>query len=424
MNLSSGKDFDRIICGNHSKSYCARTSFFSSKRSQKDASSASNLIALLGLLMILYILFVPPAEREELLEGDQSSSGSDDSQDGRLETVLLEENPGKLVRSPEEDFEYSLPSFTLKESTYSSVLAEENPFIVDRSWFSDSSEKIEFTMPSVKDAVKVLLTFDVGPEPEGDLKISLNGDEIFMASLDEGPIDPITLPEEQLRGNNTLTLTSSLPGFSFWSSTTYRIRGLSIAGKFYEPEDLESSHKFFLDDEVLDNIDSTRLTFSPTCNKETVGQLSINMNGQSIFSSIPDCNTLNRVNFNPELLEKENTISFISAEGDYTISLGEITASLGDVDNPRYSFHLSEEDHESLKSGDRAMKLSLELQDDESFKEAYVLVNSVKYFLNTRENGFSRTIRHEVLREGRNTVEIQPLNDFEAIGLEAAIYNE
>ena len=372
--------------------------------------------------MIMYILFVPPAEREELLEGRPSVEDPDDPHPDRLVRTLIDEEPGKLVRSPTEDFEYSLPSFTLRESTYSSVLLDENPFIVRRSWFADSSRHFEFSLPSVSDTVRVLLTFEVGHAPEGDLEILLNGQEVFQGMLGEGPIKPLELPLGYLRDSNTLTLRSSLPGFRFWSSNAYRISGLTLAGDFYNPDDLESSHTFFIEDKDVENLDSARMTFSASCDRETVGKLSITMNGQSIFSSIPDCNTLNRVNFNPDMLERENTVNFVSTGGDYTISLGKIMARLGDIENPRYNFELSRDDYRDLEAGRKQLRVYLDLQDDERFKQAYVLVNSVRYFLDTRDNRFEETIRHEVLREGRNSVEIMPLNDFDAIGMKVNLY--
>ncbi len=422
MNLSSEKGFRRTKCANQTKQTSTSTRIFST-RAQKDASSAANLIALLGLFMIMYILFVPPAEREALLD-DPPVEDPDTPHVGRLVKTLIDEEPGELVRSPAEDFEYSLPSFTLRESTYSEVLLSENPFVVRRSWFSDSAKELEFSVPSVKDTVRLLLTFEVGSRPRGDLEILLNGYRIYHGLPDEGPMDPIEIPRDKLRDKNRLTLRSSLPGLMFWSATEFRIRGLKLAGDFYDPADLESSHTFFISEQELDVLESARMTFSPSCDRDKVGRLSINVNGQSIFSSIPDCNTLNRVSFNPDILEEENEIAFISTGGDYTISLGKVTGRLGEMEAPRYAFELSESEYRSLMSRSKSLKVSMGLQDDDRFKEAYVLVNSVRYFLNTRDGSFEQVVDPEVLRKGRNVIEIKPLNSFEAVSLKAGLYRD
>ena len=424
MNLSSEGYHASSIFDNQDRTFSKKinhTEIFSrkpSKKGQKDAASAANLIALLGLFMILYILFVPPAERDALLDGTRTDTDSSSSDNGvAYIRTLLSEQPGDLVRLPQQDFEYAIPSFTLRESTYSKVLVEENPFIVRRSWFSDDSKQIEFSVPSVRDTIRLLLTFSVDSNPKGDLEIILNGNRIYHASPGEGPIVPLEIPVEHLRDRNVLTLSSSLPGMRFWDSTNFRIRGLSIAGDFYEPEDLENYNNFFMTENEVNNLESSRLTFSPSCTRETVGRLSININGQSIFSAIPDCNTLNRINFDSKILQEDNIISFVSSGGDYTISLARITARLDEVEFPRYNFELSEREYNEINSNRNYIRVKIDLQDDERFKEAYVLVNSVKYFLNTRSNSFETKVEPSVLRQGRNVIELQPLNTFTALNL-------
>ena len=399
-----------------------RSSLSSKKRAQRDAASAANLVALLGLFLILYILFVPPAERDLLLSGRTETPG-DTPSDGALVSYLVNTQPGRLNYIFKSEFDHQIPSFTLRESKYSNILAEENSFVLHRSWFSNQAHSIQFSVPSVRQATSLKLTFNVNAQPKGNLIISLNGNVFFNRELNGGMVNPITIPIDLLSSENTLEFMLSPADLVFWRANNYQITDLLLAGDFLETSTLENSHRFFLSDVEKGNIGEARLLFSPSCNRNTVGRLSIFLNGQSIYSSIPDCNSLTNVFFNPNILEDENIITFSSAEGEYLISLANVKTRITDQEYPTYYFELPESTYEKLRSGRQYLEIEMSLQDDERFKEAYILVNSVKFFLNTRTNEFSRKIPHEVLEKGTNSIQIQPLNSFEVIRLRVGLYD-
>ncbi|MFW6231311.1 MAG: hypothetical protein ACOC32_04805 [Nanoarchaeota archaeon] len=414
MNFGSKADFTSVYA-HHSR--------LRSRRAQRDAGSAANLVALLGVFIILYVLFVPPADRDELLNGG-GTDGDDDDDDFDLVSYLINTQPGELHYFYDDDFEHPLPSFYLRESQYSEVLAEENPFSLRRSWFSDARKAIRFDVPSVRQASSLKMSFTVDNEPKGNLIILFNGEEIFNKRLDSGQITPITLPKEMLADSNALDFLLSPPDLAFWEANNYEISGLTVTGDFVDLTTLENSQKFFLEEIEKGNIGEARVLFSPNCNKNTVGKLTIMLNDESIYSAIPDCNALNTVYFDPAILvDSENVIRFSSAQGEYTMSLVNVKTQITDEEYPTYRFELTESTYDKLRSGDQYINVTLEMQDDEQFKEAYLLVNTVKFFIETNDNVYWRKIPDEVLEEGTNTVEIRPLNSFEAIRLKVGLYD-
>ncbi len=395
--------------------FSSRNSF---KRSQSDASSAANLIALLGIFIVIYILAVPPAERDALLGDDPVH----DDENGEDVDSLLDERPGLLEYVPDDEKEHSIPSFTLRESSYSTTLMEANPFSIRRSWFSHNRREFDFSISSVDELTRAIMSFDVDDEIKGELIITLNGHEIYSGKRRSGLQSALEIPVEYLSSENTLEFSLSAPDLRFWEANRYGINALRIAGDFTDRSDLEDTHNFLLSEDEYGNIERSRLRFTPDCNRDSVGRLTILMNSETIYSSIPDCNTLNRVDFNPDVLQKENEIAFISSEGEYRISQINVQNFLSDVEHPRYSFEISDSDYDAIQSGARRLKVSLELEDDERFKEANVLVNSVNFFMNTRENNFEKEIPKEVVRRGRNTIKVDPMNTFELVRLKADIY--
>ena len=404
---------------------CARTpyfSLFSSRKGQRDAGSAANLIAMLGLFLILYILFVPPAERDLLLSGGTQPPGETPS-DGALISYLINTQPGKLHYFFESDFEHPIPPFTLRESKYSNILYRDNSFVLRRSWFSNTGHEIKFSLPSVRDATGVKLTFDVTGNPKGNLMISLNGRLFFNRELSSGMVNPIDLPLEYLSSENVLEFLLSPADIVFWRPNNYQIADFVLAGDFIDPTNLENSHRFFLNDLEKNNLGEARLLFSPSCNRHEVGKLSVLINGQTIYSAIPNCNNLNNIHFLPNILQDENIITFVSTEGEYLISLGNIRTRITDKEQPTFYFEIPSSTYEKLRTQRQYIELELSLQDDEKFKEAYILVNSVKFFLNTRTNSHTRRIPFEVLEQGTNSIQIQPLNSFEVIRLRVGLYD-
>jgi hypothetical protein len=388
-----------------------------SKRAQVDASGAATLIAYVALFVVLYILFVPPETRKELLEeGDVTLSGD-------LISYLVDTQPGKLQYFFDDEFDHFISTFMLRETSFSNVLVEENPFTLQRSWFSDKRKSISFTVPSVRDTTKLLLTFSVDAQPKGNLIILLNGDEVFNKALTQGDVNPITLPLNLVSSSNKLEFVLSPPDLAFWKSNRYEISGARLVGDFVDASTSQNVQKFYLEEIEEDNLGESRLIFSPSCNQNSVGKLTVNLNGANIYSSIPDCDSLNTVHFLPDILQKENLLAFSSSEGEYMMSLINVKTKITDKDYPTYYFEVTDSTFDNLLDETQYVNLSVHMQDDENFKEAYVLVNSVKFFLDTRENVYSKVIPAEVLQIGTNTVQIQPLNSFEVIRLKVGLYD-
>lgn len=406
-------------------SVSTRSNSIFSRKAQSTASGAANLISLLALIIVLYILFVPPDVREELLDGS-SSSDSDDgiTISGNLISYLVDKQPGELEVTPQYYFDHNIPYFNLKENKYSNALVEENPFQIKRSWFSNKNKIVNFAIPSIRETQNLMMSFSVA-NPKGNLIIKLNGNEIFNQELSDNLISPIELPIDFIGEENTLEFVASPPDLAFWRSNRYDISSLYVTGDFVDKSSLDNSHKFFLEKPEFENIEKSWLIFAPLCDVNNVGKLSIHINGQSIYSAIPDCSDGNVVYFNPNVFkEYENVISFASAEGEYAIDLANVRTRLDEIEYPKYYFELSDSTYDEIKDGDQYINVSMMMPDDDEFKEAYILVNSVKLgFIDTRENSYSKVIPRQVLQEGTNTIAIEPLNTFDVISFHVGLYD-
>ena len=75
---------------------------FISSRKAQDASSAATLIAVIALLIVFYLLFIPPSFRDQILEGNATTTtqaGAD-----ALNETILRASPGTLSKISSEFF--------------------------------------------------------------------------------------------------------------------------------------------------------------------------------------------------------------------------------------------------------------------------------------------------------------------------------
>lgn len=311
-------------------------------------ASASNLIIAITVLIVLYILFLPPSDRAALL-GDQATTVTTPATSydvlpgdliaGGRETVFSTV-PGRIEFSALNSLEVPLNAFTLYRTTDARVIEEFNPIHVKNGIGDRTVRTIDFTIPNLQNTDNVRLSFRA-PRHEGVLTITLNGHEIYEYDITTSSPEPIRLRSDLLDTRNELTFSVSGVGWQFWRTNEYSLDSIKITGDITDTTRQASMNSFHITEEQARNLETARMKFHPQCRESDVGRLTIRLNNREVFSAIPDCATLNFVDFTPNLLlPGRNTVDFATDRGSYLIDL--ISISMGFKGNhiPVYYFDL------------------------------------------------------------------------------------
>ena len=124
-----------------------------------NAGNAAALILVIMIIMVVYILVLPPAEREKLLEGNETEQDNGDDENGVETIVLLEEHVGRLDYVSEREYDHSIPSFYLYKTTNAVELRKVNPFVVRSAVFQTNSHNVTFSIRDLANTKNVMLTF-------------------------------------------------------------------------------------------------------------------------------------------------------------------------------------------------------------------------------------------------------------------------
>ena len=377
---------------------------------KKAQVNAAVLVAIIAGLIILYVLFLPAEETEKFLEEDFQEDENDEGDDEEEERVLLEESPGTLPYIKENEMEHIIPPMNLFISTSSEVIKDVNAIYIKNGMFDKKSKIVQFAVPD--NSENLILSFDVA-QSEGMLEVKLNGYELFNGQV-SGNIDPISLPKAALREDNNIKLSVSDVGFMFWKTNEYTIENLKIIGDVTDTSSRKGTGSFFLEGSEADNIKSAKLKFFPDCEVRRVARLDILINNYDILSSIPDCGMLQTVEFSPFILvEGENRIEFRTDKGQYLIDRIVVKTELKDTPSYVQYFELDAGDIENIEDDDLDVNMTLVFIDDETEKEADIIINGRKTTMPlTEEIAYSRNIDPYV-EEGTNAIKILPKKTLE-----------
>lgn len=315
------------------------------KKSQRSIGAPQLIIAIV-VLVILYILFLPPQDRAELL-GDQTTtvttSGTASSSSPKLvqgrETLLLE-TPGKIDYSALNELEIPLNAFTLYKTVNAQVLEEFNPIYVKNGVGDKSSKNISFELANLENLDNLQLSF-TAKKHSGVLSIRLNGNSIYEFDLETSTPQPIKLKKNMLAKENSIEFSVSNVGWKFWITNEYSLEDIKIIGEVTDTSRQESFNTFYLSEKQGKNLENARLEFNPECKSNDVGKLNINLNDRTIFSAIPDCGSLNFVDFAPNMVfVGKNKIDFSTEKGSYLIDLIKVELDFEDNQIPVYYFDI------------------------------------------------------------------------------------
>jgi len=308
---------------------------------------APNLIIAITVLIILYILFLPPGDRASLL-GDQTTTVTAPSQvingqDQQYiaytgEETLIEEVPGTIDYTALNEIEIPLNSFTLFKTVDAEVLEEFNPFYIKNGVGDASPKNLSFEILNLENVNNVILSFTT-TKHEGMLTINLNGNTVYQFDISTSTPEPIKLKKDLLTTQNNLEFFIDGVGWQFWKTNEYSFENVKIIGDVTDISRQESLNSFFISEEQGESIENARLEFHPDCATADVGKLTIQLNDRTIFSAVPDCGTLNFVQFAPNMIFiGKNKIDFSTDRGSYLIDLITIELEFEDNTIPVYYF--------------------------------------------------------------------------------------
>jgi hypothetical protein len=382
------------------------------------AMAAAALIVVITLLIIGYILFLPPAEREKLLEGGEENETEAEEE---KEFVLISEIPERLYPITQREFEQELPSVNIFIKEEATEVKKTDSLFVSRSLFSDKKAVIEFEILNMDDTKDVLLNFLV-EESRGRLVIRLNDLEIYNKEITTANIKPIKLDELLIQGTNVLEFSTLSPGVAFWRTNKYSLEDILITGTALDRGAQESKLTFFMTQEEREYIKRVKLHFFPDCQIVEVGKLNIWINNHELHSAVPDCGMPNRpIEFSPDkLVPGENWLIFETEKGSYFIEQIRLTSELERIEAKVYYFSLTQDEYDDVADNIRDAILYMRFTDDESAKEARILVNGNAVGLDQTEIEFSRDVSEYVVK-GNNAVKIEPDEVLDIVELEVRL---
>jgi len=367
---------------------------------------AVTLIGAITLLFIFYILFLPPESREELLKGTNVS--------GTLgASTLLDESPGRLEFTEKGVFDHPLSNMYLSETKNAHVIAAENPFTVTHGWFSEQRKTMTFTITDIEHTDNVILSFQA-PKRAGALVVLLNNQPIFQGQLNVQNPTPLVLPKQLLTPVNQVEF--SVTGGTF-STQEYSLADIKIIAEIAEAEKQTAINTFTSSGPEIDHFDSAFLDFYAICEQETIGPLHIELNGKTIYSSTPACDSLNRQDlYKEDLLRGKNTLLFTSTKGTLRLEQLRERTILKPAKTFIDYFTITSDQYDDIIHGNTDIVLHIEFVDDKQNKQSQLNVNGKYTIIDQDDPTFEKEITTQV-HEGNNYIELKPLTELNIVRL-------
>ncbi len=392
-----------------------------SKRAQ-EGTAVTGIIIVIALFMVFYILFIPPAEREQLLNQNNTNNGNlPPTSPYAIE--LLAESPGLVT--PLSDFAtvHRIPSVNVFLRSEPKIITLAQNLQVSKSVFSGSSPLLRFQTEDLEETTKVTLFFSVD-QSNGELRVKVNGDTIYSEEIKNSGIKVIEIAKSYLQNNNNLELSVSSPGIAFWQTNKYSLKDIGIKQEF-ERKNNEETRTFTITSTEKSRLTSVKLKYTQQCNAQIPGNiahLEIMINEQRMHSAKISCiTTEEELDVSSSLLnEGLNTITFRLEKGDFSFNLIKLETNSRESNNPTYFFSLSQEQYNAVKRNERKLNLILILDRAVKLKNARILVNTNEILMQTDKTLFESNLKDYVV-EGTNFVKVIPINSFNIVGLKATL---
>jgi hypothetical protein len=376
------------------------------KRGQA-AAGAAVLLAIIAGLLVMFIILIPPVDRAALL-GDQSYSAGKPIDSSVTQRNLLTVNPGRVDYLALNEIEHPLPVVNIFNKKESKILAEKNMAYAKRGVFTEEVSEFKFSVDDLKNTRGVLLSFNVA-KARGNLAVTLNNEVIFSGPVEVGNLAPLSLADNSLKQENVVTFAVSSPGAAFWRTHEVVLEDIQVVGDVTKLDTQFSKNVFLVSDTEKKNMERVVLKFQPSCTYNEVGKLLVYVNGNEVYSGVPDCDlAMVPLEFSPNLIsDGQNEVVFKTEEGRYILSHVNVVSKLKEVDFPTYYFELSNGDYQSLQSKTKRLRLTSNFVDVTALKSGAYIFNG-----HTRNFDTKEVIDNEDLSDiavmGSNSLKIKP----------------
>jgi len=381
------------------------------KRGQA-ASGAAALIGIMTLIFLFYIIFLPPGERQELLQEEVTEEG-----DTIVTGFLLNEAPGRLAFTEQEKFDHLIPNIALVETRYAAILGRESPFTVKKSVWGEDTKSFRFNVEDLQNTQNVMLNFQV-LQGKGILHVELNGETIYENRIEVQNPPPIQIPKNLLRETNLLFF--KVMG-DFMETKRYSLTDVKVLADITDKTAQEATNTFRISETEYDNLENSYLDFYPICDQTEAGVMRILVNGKTIYSAVPACESPNRQElYLEDLRVGKNTVVFEIEKGAYRIENIRVRNTVKPTKAFIDFFDVSETLYDQIVDGDAHVLLRVEFVDDRDTKQAEVNVNGRLDAINQYKPVYEREIS-AIVRDGNNYIEILPLTDMNIAKLQVRV---
>jgi hypothetical protein len=386
-----------------------------SSRKAQDASHAATLIAVIALLIIFYLLFIPPSFRDQILEGNGTTTTG---AKGFVNETILKASPGTLSRISSEEIEHNIPSLTLYSRTESKTFGTMSLLSVKSSIFGKKTSALQFTLDDLENTDNVLLSF-VDKKMKGALMVTVNGNLVFNEEVTTENPEPIRIGKQFLvQGENKIDLSAEPAGFRFWRVNRHNLGNVQISGEVKDISRQKSLNIFIVSATEKSNVKRAIMRFTPDCITGKTGKLNVLINQHSVYYSVPDCGGRVVIEFTPDALrEGENTITFDSEEGSYLIDLISISSEMKEVLQPAQYFEITADTMKDVRDGKYSVMLNIKFTEADEQKSGRININGRETSLFQTEASYKKNINDYII-EGNNAIKIIPETTLEIVTLE------
>ncbi|MFW6312166.1 MAG: hypothetical protein ACOC1K_08025 [Nanoarchaeota archaeon] len=383
------------------------------KKAQQSGKEAAAFIVVITVMIVLYIMFLPAQDRNELLnQGNthDSNNNNDDDNDLIYNLTLVDEIPGRLDYLGTKEYEHEIPSVNLLSKTDAKIIQKISPFIIKNNWFEKKQSSFDFNIDNPQNSDNVKLSFNA-PTSKGILTITLNDQIIFEKEAETKNLPPVNLPKSALQQSNTLTFSVSGVGIAFWTTNKWSFENTLITADITDKTGFDSESIFTISPTEYFNLEKSELFFATDCSSSEIGKLTIQINGDLVYSAIPDCGPGNPpIDITNSIKRGKNTLELTNDKGQILIEQIRIKNDLKEMPYPVYYFELSDKQYNDIIEEDAQINMTARFTDDYEFKEARIYINGLRTYMTTRENEYVADIS-PYIEEGSNSIKIEPYGD-------------
>lgn len=391
------------------------------------AAGAAVLLVIIAAFIVTYIILIPPADRQELLGSSSSSSGG--SVGGKVgttglvsQTNLMTVAPGRVDYLAQKDLEHTLPDITLTSRSNSKILAEKASVLATKGIFSEKKSSFSVTFSDLGNTENVLLTY-TPKVAEGMMTVFLNGQEIYSGKVNIKSPKPLFLAKSALEEQNVIEFAVSSPGLAFWRTNELVLEDVRIIGDVQDVDAQVSKSLFSVSDVEKKGMEKAILKFLLDC-VELAGKLKVLLNGNEVYSGVPDCSSPQLTfELSPSLFyEGQNTLLFSIEKGSVILSHPKIQTKLKEVVYPTFYFQVSLEQFQAVKNLKKKVYLTADFVEVVDAKNGEFVLNGKVVAFNTKEGKLAIDVTNEIV-QGNNAVMIKPKKTLEIRELKADLVN-